>query len=244
MTPANDRRTRRRRKPDRELLLEALRVLDRSVIDVELELRALRSLARESPRDRKRHRARSGRSDEAHSLRPQGRDDHAGRQAATSVPQRHPAPRDRRQGHRANGTAHSRRASGRRHPRADLRSSAWPSATPTARRNGARAKGGSEIAFRTETIERSVCRVVSEYAFEHAERMGAKGLRRPEVHGQPGVRRHAQRRDGCGGRAASRTCVRAAADRRNVRIAAGEPTESIRSSYPRSIATATAFRTS
>jgi isocitrate/isopropylmalate dehydrogenase len=34
--------------------------------------------------------------------------------------------------------------------------------------------GGDEIAYRTERIERSVCRVVAEYAFFHARRMGAK----------------------------------------------------------------------
>jgi isocitrate dehydrogenase (NAD+) len=35
-------------------------------------------------------------------------------------------------------------------------------------------EGGDEIAYRTERIERSVCRVVAEYAFFHARRMGAK----------------------------------------------------------------------
>ncbi|GAC1454240.1 MAG: homoisocitrate dehydrogenase [Vulcanimicrobiaceae bacterium] len=35
-------------------------------------------------------------------------------------------------------------------------------------------QNGDEIAYRTERIERSVCRVVSEYAFYHARRAGAK----------------------------------------------------------------------
>src|ERR1700680_916848 len=35
-------------------------------------------------------------------------------------------------------------------------------------------EGGDEVAYRTERIERSVCRVVSEYAFFHARRVGAK----------------------------------------------------------------------
>lgn len=35
-------------------------------------------------------------------------------------------------------------------------------------------EGADEIAYRTETISRSVCRVVSEYAFVHAAKMGAK----------------------------------------------------------------------
>jgi len=34
--------------------------------------------------------------------------------------------------------------------------------------------GDDEVAFRTERIERGVCRVVAEYAFYHARRMGAK----------------------------------------------------------------------
>ncbi len=34
--------------------------------------------------------------------------------------------------------------------------------------------GGDEVAYRTERIERSVCRAVSEYAFSHARRTGAK----------------------------------------------------------------------
>jgi len=35
-------------------------------------------------------------------------------------------------------------------------------------------EGDDEVAFRTERIERSVCRVVAEYAFYHARRTGAK----------------------------------------------------------------------
>jgi len=35
-------------------------------------------------------------------------------------------------------------------------------------------QGGDEVAFRTERIERSVCRAVSEYAFFHARKAGAK----------------------------------------------------------------------
>jgi isocitrate/isopropylmalate dehydrogenase len=35
-------------------------------------------------------------------------------------------------------------------------------------------EGASEVAYRTETIERSVCRFVAEYAFQHAQRMHAK----------------------------------------------------------------------
>src|SRR5579862_5732866 len=35
-------------------------------------------------------------------------------------------------------------------------------------------EGASEVAYRTETIERGVCRYVAEYSFQHAERMRAK----------------------------------------------------------------------
>ena len=35
-------------------------------------------------------------------------------------------------------------------------------------------EGANEVAYRTETIERSVCRFVAEYAFQHADRMNAK----------------------------------------------------------------------
>ncbi|MDQ6929646.1 MAG: isocitrate/isopropylmalate family dehydrogenase [Candidatus Eremiobacteraeota bacterium] len=35
-------------------------------------------------------------------------------------------------------------------------------------------EGASEVAFRTERIERNVCRAVSEYAFQHARKMNAK----------------------------------------------------------------------
>ncbi|MBV9439317.1 MAG: isocitrate dehydrogenase [Candidatus Eremiobacteraeota bacterium] len=35
-------------------------------------------------------------------------------------------------------------------------------------------EAGEEVAYRTERIERSVCRMVAEYAFSHAERAGAK----------------------------------------------------------------------
>jgi isocitrate dehydrogenase (NAD+) len=35
-------------------------------------------------------------------------------------------------------------------------------------------EGGAEVAYRTETISRSVCRYVAEYAFAHAKKMGAR----------------------------------------------------------------------
>ena len=67
-------------------------------------------------------------------------------------------------------------------------------------------EGDDEVAFRTERIERRICRAVAEYAFRLAERTRREGLRRAEVHGQPDVRGDAEGGDGRGGRAASRTC--------------------------------------
>ena len=80
-------------------------------------------------------------------------------------------------------------------------------------------EGDDEVAFRTERIERRICRAVAEFAFRLAERTGAKVFGGPEVHGQPGLRGNAEGGDGRGGRAASGRAVRAAADRRDLRAA-------------------------
>ena len=77
-------------------------------------------------------------------------------------------------------------------------SSAWPWATPTAPANGARVTGDDEVAFRTERIERRVCRAVAEFCLPARGANAREGLRRAEVHGQPDLRGHAQGGDGCG----------------------------------------------
>ncbi len=64
--------------------------------------------------------------------------------------------------------------------------------------------GDDEVAHRTETIRRSDCRAVAEYAFREAERLERARLRRAEVDRQPDLRGHAQGGDGRGGRAPSR----------------------------------------
>src|SRR4051812_48222018 len=46
-------------------------------------------------------------------------------------------------------------------------------------------EGDSEVAFRTERIERSVCRAVAEFAFREAERTGAKVFGGPKFTGSP-----------------------------------------------------------
>ena len=63
--------------------------------------------------------------------------------------------------------------------------------------------GDAEVAFRTERIERRICHAVAEFAFRHAEDR-REGLRRPEVHRQPDLRRNAEGGDGRGGGAPSR----------------------------------------
>ena len=52
-------------------------------------------------------------------------------------------------------------------------------------------EGDDEVAFRTERIERGVCRVVAEYAFYHARRTGAKVFGGPKYTVSPDVRGHA-----------------------------------------------------
>ena len=78
-------------------------------------------------------------------------------------------------------------------------------------------EGDDEVAFRTEKISRSTCRAVAEYAFRTAERIGAQGLRRPEVDGLPGLRGDAQGGDGRGGGPPPGRHVPAGPDRRPVR---------------------------
>ena len=53
-----------------------------------------------------------------------------------------------------------------------------------------------EVAYRTEKVTRSTCRAVAEYAFQTAERMGARVYGGPEVDGLPRLRGHAQGGDG------------------------------------------------
>ena len=85
-------------------------------------------------------------------------------------------------------------------------------------------EGDDEVAFRTERIERRICRAVAEFAFRRGRADGREGVRRPEVHGQPDLRGHAEGGDGRRRRAPPRRPVRAAADRRDVRAAASPST--------------------
>ena len=59
-------------------------------------------------------------------------------------------------------------------------------------------EGDDEVAFRTERIERRVCRAVAEFAFPSGEADRRQGLRRAEVHRQPRLRGDAEGGDGRG----------------------------------------------
>jgi isocitrate dehydrogenase (NAD+) len=156
-----------------ELLLEALRVMDRSVIGMDLEFRNY-DLSLE-----KRRETQNAVVQEAADAMKRAR---YGLKAATITPET--------KGDVGSPNAILRRAiegkvivrTGRRLPR--IRPVAGVHAPISVVRMavgdayGAKewreGEGASEVACRTEVIERSVCRFVAEYAFQHAERMNAK----------------------------------------------------------------------
>ena len=156
-----------------ELLLEALRVLDRSVIDVELDFERY-DLSLEN-----RRKTQNAVVQEAAEAMKRA---HYGLKAATITPET--------KGDVGSPNAILRRAidgkvivrTGRRLP--GIRPVAGIHAPISVVRMavgdayGAKewreGEGANEIAYRTETIERSVCRYVAEYAFQHAARMRAK----------------------------------------------------------------------
>jgi isocitrate/isopropylmalate dehydrogenase len=156
-----------------ELLLEALRVLDRSVIDVELDFERY-DLSLEN-----RRATQNAVVKEAAEAMKRA---HYGLKAATITPET--------KGDVGSPNAILRRAvdgkvivrTGRRMP--SIRPVAGIHAPISVVRMavgdayGAKewreGEGANEIAYRTEAIERSVCRYVAEYAFQHAERMRAK----------------------------------------------------------------------
>jgi isocitrate dehydrogenase (NAD+) len=156
-----------------ELLLEALRVLDRSVIDVELNFERY-DLSLESRRATK-----NGIVHEAAAAMKRAR---FGLKAATITPEikgdvGSPNAILRREidgkvivrtGRRLPGV---RPVAGIHAPISVVRMAVGDAYGAKEWREG---EDGNEIAYRTETIERRVCRVVAEYAFQHAARMGAK----------------------------------------------------------------------
>ncbi len=156
-----------------ELLVEALRVLDRSIIDVELNFERY-DLSLENRRATK-----NGVVQEAADAMKRAR---FGLKAATITPET--------KGDVGSPNAILRRAidgkvivrTGRRlpgvRPVAGIHAPISVVRMAVGDAYGAKewreGEGAAEVAYRTETIERSVCRVVSEYAFQHAQRMNAK----------------------------------------------------------------------
>lgn len=156
-----------------ELLLEALRVLDRSVIDVELDFERY-----DLSLDNRRKTQNAVVQEAAEAMKRA----HYGLKAATITPET--------KGDVGSPNAILRRAidgkvivrTGRRLP--GIRPVAGIHAPISVVRMavgdayGAKewreGEGANEVAYRTETIERSVCRYVAEYAFQHAARMRAK----------------------------------------------------------------------
>ena len=82
--------------------------------------------------------------------------------------------------------------------------------------------GEDEVAFRTERIERRICRSVAEFAFRQAERMGAKVFGGPKYTVSPTYEGMLKEEMDAAAERHPGRAVRAAADRRHVRAAARE----------------------
>jgi len=156
-----------------ELLLEALRVMDRSVIDVELHFERF-DLSLENRRKTQNaivHEAaaamkRTGYGLKAATITPETKGDVGSPNAI--LRREIDGKVIVRTGRRLPGV---RPVAGIHAPISVVRMAVGDAYGAKEWREG---EGSSEIAYRTETIERSVCRFVAEYAFVHAARMGAK----------------------------------------------------------------------
>ena len=78
-------------------------------------------------------------------------------------------------------------------------------------------EGDDEVAFRTERIERRICRAVSEFAFRQAERMGAKVFGGPKYTVSPTYEGMLKEEMDAAAERHPEVHVRAAADRRDLR---------------------------
>ena len=194
-------------------------MLSPDVIGLEIDAAALRPLARVAPRDAERGRPRGGGGDPRARARTEGGDDHAGDARRRRLAEPDPARGDRRQGDRPHRPAHSRRRAVRRRARADL-GRAHGGRRRLRRQGMARGRGRfDEVAFRTERIERSVCRAVAEFAFREAERTGAKVFGGPKYTVSPTYEGMLKEEMDAAAERHPRRAVRAAADRRHVRAA-------------------------
>ncbi|MBV8373166.1 MAG: isocitrate dehydrogenase, partial [Candidatus Eremiobacteraeota bacterium] len=155
-----------------ELLLEALRVLDRSVIDLELAFENY-DLSLESRRETEN----SIVFDAANALRKHG----LGLKAATITPEQKgdvgSPNRILRERIGARVIVRTGRKLPRVRPVAGIHAPISVVRMAVGDAYGAKEwrefENGDEVAHRTETISRSVCRDVAEYAFVHAKKMGA-----------------------------------------------------------------------
>ena len=156
-----------------ELLVEALRVLDRSVIDIELSLERYdlslenrRSTGNAVVYDAAQAMKRSGYGLKAATITPEGPDDVGSPNAIlrSAIDGKVIV----RTGRRLPGV---RPVAGIHAPISVVRMAVGDSYGAKEWREG---EGADEIAYRTDAIERSVCRYVAEYAFAHARRMRAK----------------------------------------------------------------------
>ena len=84
-------------------------------------------------------------------------------------------------------------------------------------------EGEDEVAFRTERIERRICRGVAEFAFQHAERTGAKVFGGPKYTVSPVYEGMLKEEMDAAAARHPGGPLRAAADRRHIRAAASQP---------------------
>ena len=103
----------------------------------------------------------------AATVTPEGRDD-------VGLAEPDSARGDRRAGDRPHRPPDPRRRSRSAACTRRSRSCGWRSATRTAREEWREGEGDDEVAFRTERIERRICKAVAEFAFRQAERSGAQ----------------------------------------------------------------------
>ena len=106
--------------------------------------------------------------------RDQGGDDHAGGRRRRRQPEPDPARGDRRQGDRPHRPADPGRDARSPASTTRSRSAGWRSGDAYGAEQWREADGDDELAHRTETIRRSDCRAVAEYAFREAERIGGR----------------------------------------------------------------------
>ena len=157
-----------------ELLEESLRVLAPDVIGLELEFPRFDLSLESRRRDRERGRPRGGARDPRARPRPEGGDDHAGRARRRRLPEPDPARGDRREGdraHRAGAFPGVVPLGGVHAPISIVRMAVGDAYGAKEWREG---EGDDEVAFRTERIERRICRAVAEFSFRQAEQVGAK----------------------------------------------------------------------